>query len=73
MEPKDLLLKAAYYKQLIEETKKLSHSADNSGFWKLRLIEMEKILSLIELNMTLRNACQQTREPNASMQLSAHR
>lgn len=72
MEPKDLLLKAAYYRKLIEETKKMCQTADNSGFWKLRLAEMEKVLSLIELNMTLRSACQQIREPNGPKQFTAH-
>ena len=42
----------------IEETRQLTNSTDaNAGYWKYRLEEMEHVLKLIDLNLTLRNAC----------------
>lgn len=69
METIDLLEKIAYYERLIEDTKKLSKTAENSGYWLYRISEMEKVVSLIRLNMSLREACQQTRDGSAAMQM----
>lgn len=57
METIDLEIKAEQYKRLIEETKNLTITAENRGYWKYRLAEMEKVMMLIDLNLSLRSAC----------------
>ena len=72
METTDLLVKAEFYKKLIQDARKQARTAKNKGFWRKRVTEMEQVQHLIDLNLSLRNAWQQIKENAAPGQEMQH-